>query len=62
MTEPDKMQNEIELDELDERFKEMLKEVKDKRRFLSFLRFCVPRLQRCEQVQDIWSDWIRTSG
>lgn len=62
MAESDKMQNEIELDELDERFKELLKEVKDKRRFLSFLRFCAPRLQRCEQVQHIWSDWIQTSG
>lgn len=54
----EKAQNTINLDE---KFKELLQEVNDKEEFFRFLCFCFLRLQRCDQAQEIWNDWIQAS-
>lgn len=41
---------------------EVLMEVKDRERFIRFLNFCVPRLNKDEPVQAIWSEWMRKAG
>ena len=54
----EKAQNTINLDE---KFKELLREVDNKEEFFRFLCFCFLRLQRCDQVQEIWNDWTQAS-
>lgn len=41
---------------------EVLMEVKDRKRFIRFLNFCVPRLNKDEPVQAIWNEWLRKAG
>lgn len=41
---------------------EVLMEVKDRERFIRFLNFCVPRLNKDEPVQAIWNEWLRKAG
>ena len=41
-------------------FKEILHEVKDPDRFEKFLLFCMARLERGEEVSDIWNAWVQS--
>ena len=41
---------------------EVMMEVKDRKRFIRFLNFCVPRLNRDEPVRAIWNEWMRKAG
>ena len=41
---------------------EVLMKVKDRKRFIRFLNFCVPRLNRDEPVRAIWNEWMRKAG
>lgn len=41
-------------------FKEILHEVKDLDRFGKLMLFCMERLERGEEVSDIWNAWVQS--
>ena len=41
---------------------EVLMKVKDRKRFIRFLNFCVLRLNRDEPVRAIWNEWMQKAG
>lgn len=48
--------------DMNEELMEVMKKVKDKEKFIRFLNFCFPRLNKDEPVQAIWNEWLQTDG
>lgn len=48
--------------EMGEELMEVVKRAEDREKFIRFLDFCVPRLNKDQPVLAIWNEWIQAAG
>lgn len=48
--------------EMGEELMEVVKRTEDREKFIRFLNFCVPRLNKDQPVLAIWNEWIQAAG